>query len=298
MHVMSTLRSILAHPANRGHSLTAVARYLGWQVSKRLGARYWDIPFHGLTLRCHRDSHSASAAMYFSGMPDFREMCFMQRYLRPGDTFLDVGANVGVYTMIAAALVGASGSVHAFEPGAATAMRLRENIDLNALRHVSVHELALSDRDGSALLDNGCDDCVASLVPQVGTTSDSHGMSVRCARLDTLLPDTQAAMAKLDVEGAEPLVVRGARSLMARGVPPVMQIEMDGYCRKFGIETHSFIAELSDQGYDTGFYDVPANRIIYTLRPWEQHIVNVLAVSRAHRHEVERRLASAVAQVD
>lgn len=297
MNVINTLRNIATHPANRGRALTAVARYLSWQVSKRLGTQYWDVPFHGLTLRCHRDSHSASAAMYFSGMPDFREMRFMQRYLRPGDTFLDIGANVGVYTLLAAALVGASGAVHAFEPGSATAARLRENIDLNGLRQVTVHQLALSDQDGSALLDDGRDDCVASLVPHGGGASAAGQVTVRCATLDALMPDSQAAMAKLDVEGAEPLIIRGARGLLSRGIPPVMQIEMDGYCRKFGIETHHFIAELADQGYDTGYYDDSANRIVYTQRPWEQRIVNVLAVCRARRGEVEARLATAETEV-
>ena len=76
-----------------------------------------------------------------------------------------------------------------------------------------------------------------------------------------------------------------------------MQVEMDGYCRKFGIETHDFIAELADDGYDTGYYDEPANQIVYTQRPWEQRIVNVLAISRVHRSEVDARLGAKIAQI-
>lgn len=287
---MNTLRNIVTHPANQGHVLAAVTQYFTWQVSKRLGVRYWDIPFHGLKLRCHRDSHSASAALYFSGMPDYREMTFMKRYLRPGDTFVDVGANVGVYTLLASALVGAAGTVHAFEPSLTTARRLRENIELNQLANVRVQQFALSDQEGTAQLDIGCDDCIASLVPHGGSATTAHQSDVKCATLDSLMPDLQAAMAKLDVEGAEPLVIRGARGLLAKGVPPVIQIEMGGYCRKFGFETHDFITELAEQGYDTGYYDELTNRIIYTVCPWEHDIVNVLAISRAHREHVEARL--------
>lgn len=162
----STLSRIITHPASKGRSLAAVTHYVTWQLAKRTNASHWDIGYHGLKLRCHRDSHSASAAMNFSGMSDFRKMSFIKRYLRPGDTSRDVGANVGVYTLLAASLVGPTGTVHAFEPRPKALGYLYENISLNKLRNVQVYELALSDRAGEAHLAAGGDDCVASLVPE------------------------------------------------------------------------------------------------------------------------------------
>ena len=65
--------------------------------------------------------------------------------MRPGDVFVDVGANIGLYTLIAAHIVGASGRVYAFEPGSETYRRLLSNVQLNQMTNVSCHELALSD---------------------------------------------------------------------------------------------------------------------------------------------------------
>lgn len=287
---MNTLSQITAHPANQGRVIAAVARYIWWQISKRTFAKYWDIPFHGLILRCHRDSHSASAALYFNGMTDFNEMSFMKRYLRPGDIFLDVGANVGVYTLLAASLVGPSGTVHAFEPGTLALGHLRENIKINKLDGVTVHELGLSDLDGQAQLATDGDDCVASLVPTANGLETAGSTRIRCVTLDNHFKDQQFAMAKLDIEGAEPLAIRGAIAHLRAGNPPVLQIEMDGYSKKFGIETHDFIDELASLGYDVGLYDVSNNTIEFTRTPWLVGALNVLAVCRSRRDEVFGRL--------
>ena len=286
-----TVRNILLHPANRGHRLQAVARYLGWQVHKRMRGAPTDVPFHGLVLRCYPDSHSASAAIYFSGLPDYREMRFLQRYLRAGDVFVDVGANVGLYTLLAASLVGKEGVVHAFEPGRKVCQRLRENVALNGLAQVRVHELAVSDRDGPLSLSMGADDCMNFL------TSDSEAagapaVAVQGVTLDAFLGQGPLAMAKLDIEGAEPLAIRGASGLMRSGNPPVVQVEMDGFSDRYGMPTHQTISLLRDLGYDVGVYQPEQNRILYTDEPWKQRTPNVLAVHRGRRQEVEQRLQS------
>ena len=286
----ATFRNILNHPANQGRQVYAALRYLAWQVSKRCFVAHWDIPYHGLKLRCHGDSHSASAAIYFNGLADYREMVFIRRYLRPGDAFLDVGANVGVYTLLAASLVGKSGVVHAFEPGILASARLDENIALNQLANVTVHRFGLSDRQGSAAFSAEGDDCVASLIPGGAIATAGNVLQVQCVRLDDYLPSLKWAMAKIDIEGAEPLAIRGVITHLAAGNPPVLQIEMDGYSRRFGVETHDFIAELASLGYDVGIFDDATNQIEFTTTPWERGVLNVLAVNRSRRAEVQARL--------
>jgi hypothetical protein len=163
MKPWTTLASVWTHPANRGRRLAAVARYFWWQAAKRTVLAYHDLPFHGTRLRCYADSHSASAALYFSGLPDYREMQFIRRYLRPGDCFVDVGANIGVYSLLAASIVGPGGMVHAFEPMKRTFERLVENVAMNALRHVQCHRLALSDAAGVVRLTEPGDDSLVGL---------------------------------------------------------------------------------------------------------------------------------------
>src|SRR4051812_19210167 len=116
MNVVSYMRralEIVRHPSNRGHlagTLQRMARFRYGVVRNRpvdltvLG---------GMKLRCYPDSNIARSVAYYGVAPDFATMRFMEQYLRPGDAVLDVGANIGLYSVIAAALVGASGKVHA-----------------------------------------------------------------------------------------------------------------------------------------------------------------------------------------
>src|SRR5438046_719960 len=108
---MAIIQSIWRHPANRDQQFQAVLRFFSWQCSKRVFGRARVIDFHGKKLRCFPKSTSTSAALYFNGLADYWEMSFMQAYLRSADNFLDIGANAGVYSILAYACVGDSGSI-------------------------------------------------------------------------------------------------------------------------------------------------------------------------------------------
>src|SRR4029079_6403356 len=129
---LNLTRLIWGHPANRGRRVRAVSLFVGWQFYKRLLRRPIDVTERGgLRFKCYPDSQDAGRMIYFNRLPDPAEMTFIKRYLRPGDAFIDAGANVGIYTLFAAQLVGPSGSVIAFEPDPGAADRLRENVDRN-----------------------------------------------------------------------------------------------------------------------------------------------------------------------
>lgn len=286
MSPWSTVASIWVHPANSDRKFQAVSRYLWWQAAKRALLKHYDLPFHGLKLRCYPDSHSASAALYYSGLPDYREMQFMRRYLRPGDCFVDVGANVGVYALLAASIVGSTGAVHAFEPLQSTFDRLAENVAINRLDQVRCYRVALSDTSGVVHLTEPGDDSLVG----IASSGMKHGTDeVACATLDSVFAGNSIAMMKIDVEGAEPLVLRGARGHLQAANPPVMQIEMDGYSSRFGLPTHEFIDEIFSLGYEIAIYDPKSNRLTSTHRPWEHGVLNVLAIHRDAWAAVEAR---------
>src|SRR5437870_1862137 len=80
------------------------------------------------------------------------ELSFVRRHLKPGTVFFDVGANAGIFTVLAGKRMGPAGSVHAFEPGEAAQSLLRQNIALNRLSNVSVYDGAVSNHSGRAQL--------------------------------------------------------------------------------------------------------------------------------------------------
>lgn len=154
--------------------------------------------------------------------PELREL---DQLLRPGDVFIDVGANIGLYSLKAARLVGAEGRVIALEPGREAFDHLMENLALNTFPWVSPLRLAASASNGHARLHHvplGADPQAFSLVPNARA---SHGETVETITLDrlaTMTSLTRIDLIKIDVEGAEPLVVAGAHDVLNRYRPAVL----------------------------------------------------------------------------
>ena len=97
--VVATPVRIFRHPANRDRRGRALALYFAWQLWQRAVRRPWTIRL-GSTRRLRLHPHSVVAAfVLYYRVHDYEELSFVRAYLRPGDTFVDVGANVGVYSL-------------------------------------------------------------------------------------------------------------------------------------------------------------------------------------------------------
>jgi FkbM family methyltransferase len=285
------LNRIWNHPANAQRPWAGLSRYVGWQFNKRVLRRDLPFDFHGFTLPGYSDSHSMSAAYYFAGFPDWWEMKFLCDYLRPGDSFLDVGANVGLYSLLAASRVGRTGHVDAFEPAEMPARRLQESVNRNGLEPiVSIHRFAVTDHSGEVDFGFADDDC-QSHVKRPGEQG-AKSVSVSAIRLDEYCHGKTYAMAKFDIEGHEPLALAGASEMLAKGNPCVMQIEVAGYSKLFGVSTAEMIHWLSDRGYDCTCYDPVKRQLMKADRPWELGVDNVLAVQQSARSMAEERLSA------
>jgi FkbM family methyltransferase len=185
---------------------------------------------HGLTLdldlNCYPD-----CTMAF-GLYELDTARVMRRLLRPGDHFVDGGANIGYLTMIAAQCVGPSGRVDAFEPQPDNRARLDANLSRNGLTdRVRVHAEALSDVAGVATIHRFAGDegnhGMATLFAGDGAAAAAATVSVEVptVRLDEALIGTSPALIKLDVEGAESLAIQGMTALVKAMRPPAIILE-------------------------------------------------------------------------
>jgi FkbM family methyltransferase len=130
----------------------------------------------------------------------------------PGMVCWDVGANVGYYTLLFAELVGGRGRVFAFEPFPRNVDLLRRHVGINGYRNVRIFPWALGDFDGEVPLDPGPD-------PSMGRIAAAGPLKTPCAKADTLLAAGEVEapdVIKIDVQGAEAEVLRGARRAMER----------------------------------------------------------------------------------
>lgn len=129
--VWKLLAFVLGHPLNRGHGITAITRVLRWQIGSRLLPAGSALPFVGGTRLFATRGMTGATGNWYCGLHEVEEMGFVLHALRPGELFVDVGANIGSYTVLAAGAVGAD--VVAVEPVPTTFAVLRRNVCLNDL---------------------------------------------------------------------------------------------------------------------------------------------------------------------
>lgn len=281
------------HPANRQRRLRGLGAFLAWQFVKHVLKRSVVIPFHSQRLKCYPDSTSTSAALYFCGYPDYWEMKFMRAYLRPGDQFLDIGANTGVYSVLASAYIGSDGRIDAFEPVPRTAARIEEQGALNGLSRLRVHRLAVSDKDGPLEFGYASNDAMMHL-RRAGEPVQGK-LQVMGVTLDGFEPYGDYALGKMDIEGAEPLALQGAAQRLRQANPPVWLLELAGYSTGYGLTSDQVVQRLADAGYACAVFNPGSGQLEYTDTPWLRGVQNVLAISVRHREMVERRLRTSLA---
>jgi len=153
------------------------------------------------------------------------ELVYLEKILPPGKVFVDVGANFGVYTLVASKLVGETGKVLAFEPSAESFAILRQNIELNHLSNVRAFRVALAQTRSQAWLNYGWDPVCNWMSKDRDPLRGNEGEEVQTDTLDQLLEEngvTRVDAIKIDVEGAEELVLRGAIRCLTAQSPIVI----------------------------------------------------------------------------
>jgi FkbM family methyltransferase len=243
--VTATLDFILTHPLTRDRPLRSIARYAAWQLGSRVVREHRHAWIGGSCLVVRNGMTGATGNIY-CGLHEFVDMAFVLHMLRPGDLFLDIGANVGSYSVLAAAVCGAD--VLAFEPDPDTLVHLRRNIAANRLdERVVVHDAALGAQAGEAAFTVGLDS-----MNQVVEAADGPTRKVRMLPLDAVPRSSEAALMKLDVEGFEERVLSGAPRALAS--PALLAIETEG-------RSDAITAILNGHGFFETAYN-PLTRIL------------------------------------
>lgn len=178
--------------------------------------------------------------------------------IKPGDVVVDIGANIGLWVMGAALKAAPEGNVHAFEPMPENFVRLEHNLTLNGLDSVVCRQLALSDRCGHSILYTPPvhNSALGSLQP--GGEGD-RSIETELVTLDYYC-EQQAIdhvdFMKVDVEGAELLVFRGAGRILGSTRAPVIMFETDEVLTaRFASSSASVKAILHEYGYELFRYD-------------------------------------------
>lgn len=283
-----------------GHLLTLWRRYaahrriLWWnsQAGKREYITVKLIP--GIKMRLYFDSQ-LSQLIYCEDF-EYRERQFLEAFLRPGDVFVDVGANIGLFTLIAARFVGVSGRVYAFEPCTKAYLRLLANIELNKLNNVACYQLALSNTneplDMTISLD-GFDAWNSFTQPIAGTSFAIE--RVNCITWDTFAQQHglvgRVTMMKIDVEGWESHVLLGGRETLSRLDAPILQVEFtDQAAQMAGSSCAELYHLLEEFGYKMFVYDPKARQLVPDPLRDNYPYLNLIAAKQKQLEQITERL--------
>ena len=243
--ITRTGKFFAAHPITRDTPYQAWGRWLLWQVRSRLQREVVVKWIEGQRLAVHREMTGATGNIY-TGLHEFDGMMLPLHFLRCEDLFLDVGANIGSFTVLASGVVGAT--TWAFEPDPHTALALNRNIELNGLTNrVVVHQTALGDDDGTIAFTRGLD-----TTNRVAAVAEPNVRIVMQRRLDSMIGNHLPIMIKVDVEGHEDAFIRGAAQTIQN--PSLKVLELESY----GEQSLTF---LNSSGFERVFYD-PCGRAL------------------------------------
>jgi len=199
-------------------------------------------------------SNDTSQQIFVAGCTEPNELTWLAEVLRPGMTFVDAGANEGLFTTLAARCVGVSGRVVAIEPSSREIARLKRNVELNGLTNVSVVPVALSDHEGQASLHiaQGRHAGLNSLGMPCYATPVQAVETVPLRPLDAVcreLAIERVDVMKIDVEGAEAALLRGAEQIIRRDRPAILlEVNQEALANQ-GSSATDLLAWLESAGY-------------------------------------------------
>jgi FkbM family methyltransferase len=273
-----TVPTFLGHPLWEGKRFSPFLRFAQLQLSYALGRegtpQHW---FNGLVLPLRRGDTGLTGNFYL-GLHEFDTMAFTIHLLDAGDLFLDIGANLGSYSLLASGVCGARSI--AFEPVPTTAKRLDEIIAINKLDHlIDARQLALTSpvNANKPLLfstDRGCMNAfVDSSYPGSTTTTAVSTLDLQCQGLaPTLL--------KIDVEGFENDLLQGASQTLAQ--PSVLAVIIEGQTQA-----------VNRQFQELGFVDIEYNALQRRIQPHQRYSANRIWIRADQRQSIQSRLERA-----
>jgi FkbM family methyltransferase len=251
-HVTYIVRFIWTHPSNRGRRPSALFRFARFQMRGRVLRRSTLVPLgerSRIMASLHRQAVSKAVC---ANPPDYAEMLIWRQVLKPGDLFVDVGANAGSYTIWAGDL---GAEVIALEPAKDTYDLLVENITLNGYP-VNAMCVAAGATSGSALFTSG-QDALNRLDP-------GGSAEIQMVTIDSIIKDRTVTGMKVDVEGFEIEVLRGCERALADQRLRLIQLEWNASSTAaVGTDRKPVADLLAKHGY--GLYRPSRNGMLVPL---------------------------------
>jgi FkbM family methyltransferase len=277
--IIKTLQFVASHPVNQGREFRAVMEYGFIQMAVRMVPCELCLEFPNRTRLTVSPRMKGAAHFIAPRLCEFNDMAFVMHFMRHGEMFVDVGANIGAFTVLAAGVAGANAV--SFEPSIDTFEVLTRNIRLNALSdRVRLVNAAVGRSTGVTRFSAGLgtENHVSS------TTEIENSVEVKVTTLDQELGDTSATLLKVDVEGFETEVFNGAGNTIRNNSLQAIIVERAGSGNRYGYNEEALHAQIRELGFKPHGY-MPVSR---QLMPLEENAEGNIIYLRDTKSAAER----------
>ena len=251
--LLGPIERLRARPDFQRNPVQALGRRALWRARWAYSNEPWRLPLaNGGTILVPKGG--AGALIYYLGYSEPDTARFLMSFLRAGMVFCDIGAHIGEFSLLASRQIGAMGRVDAFEPNPQLSRLICRTIEANRLPNVTVHSHAVADRSGVAEFVIDSEPSISHMRAPKEETSATSTIAVSTLPLGDfhLQRGYSPHLVKIDVEGAEMMVLQGAQSLLC--LPPeTAPVWITEYtpenCARYHYHPDDLLNEFSRQGY-------------------------------------------------
>lgn len=258
--LINALKFMLNHPLNRNNKSGAVIRFIKWQIASRLLRRPVLMPLVDNTSLLISKGMTGATGSIYTGLLEFEDMTFILHAIRDQDMFIDVGANIGIYSILAASK---GADCIAIEPIPETFKSLIDNVNVNGFfENITTLNLGIGDACGKLKFTSSLDTVNHALSEG---ESNENIIEVNVEKLDEIIkPSDQKIIIKIDVEGFESKVIDGAEGLLKNQNLQVILMELNGSSERYGFDESVLHKKVIDAGFHSYKY-VPFSRKLIDL---------------------------------
>lgn len=267
---------ISKHPLTRNHVIKAFYRYFAFHICQLICRNNPKIHHFIDDVNFYASMGDAGiVGNIYTGLADFEEMSFLLHFLNSDDLFVDIGANVGGYSLLASGVCKSQSM--AIEPIPDTFKKLLANVNLNDLTDlIECVNIGLGSKNGFLNFVE-TPSSVMSHVAVSNENSNTKQIVVNMLTLDSLISDKLPSLLKIDVEGFEMEVLKGAGNCLADKSCKAIIIELNGSGEKYGVKDAQIHSLLMSYGFKPFRY-YPFHRKITMLSENEQIGKNVIFI--------------------
>jgi len=222
------LKFIYTHPLNKNNKINSLLRFIKWQISSRLWNESFVYNWIDDSKLIIENGMTGATGNVYVGLMEYEEMSFLLHYFSEKDTFFDIGANVGVFSILAAKVKNVK--TISIEPLPNTYEKLKDNIQINRLSNIKYENIGLSDKKSKLYFTTDRD-----TMNSVAISSDIDIKEVNVDTLDNVAQRYEVpTVIKIDVEGYEANVLKGGRSVLRNKKLKILIIELNSSGLKYG----------------------------------------------------------------